>query len=237
MKTIVHRADERGEADMGWLKAKYSFSFSSHHDPERIHFGLLRVLNDDRIAPAMGFGMHPHDNMEIVTIPLKGAVRHRDNMGNEGVVKAGEIQIMSAGKGIVHAEHNASASEELNLFQIWVFPKERNITPHYDQRAFTLQERDGKFQLLVSPDKEEGTLWINQDAWFSMGHFAHNTATNYNIKRTGNGAYIMVVEGEAEIGGQTLGKRDAIGIYDTTDITIKANKDTELLVIDVPMDF
>jgi len=236
MKKVIHRADVRGEADMGWLKAKYSFSFSNHHDPNRIQFGLLRVLNDDRIAPAMGFGMHPHDNMEIVTIPLKGAVRHRDNMGNEGIVKAGEIQIMSAGKGIVHSEHNASATEELNLFQIWLFPKERNITPHYDQRAFTLQERYGKFQLLVSPNKEEGTLWINQDAWFSMGHFADKAETNYTIKRNGNGVYLMVIEGEIEVGGETLGKRDAIGIYDTTDITIKANKDTELLVIDVPMD-
>lgn len=235
MKTIIHKANTRGTADHGWLKANFSFSFANYYDPNRTNFGLLRVLNDDRIAPGMGFGMHPHDNMEIVTIPLKGVVKHRDSMGNEGTISAGEIQIMSAGKGITHSEFNGSATDELNLFQIWVFPKERNITPHYDQRAYPVDERNGKFQLVVSPGKEEGTLWINQDAWFSIGHFAAGETVSYSNKLKTNGSYVMVVEGEVEIAGNVLGKRDAIGVYDTDSVEIKINKDTELLVLDVPM--
>lgn len=235
MKTIMYDAKERGTANYGWLKANYSFSFANHYDPQRTNFGLLRVLNDDVIAPGMGFGMHPHDNMEIVTIPLKGVVKHRDSMGNEGTITAGEIQIMSAGKGITHSEFNGSATDELNLFQIWVFPKERNITPHYAQRAYPVTERNGKFQLVVSPGKEEGTLWINQDAWFSIGHFTAGETVSYSNRLKTNGSYIMVVEGEAEIDGKILGKRDAIGVWDTDSVEIKITKDTELLVLDVPM--
>lgn len=235
MKKIIHKAATRGTADYGWLKANYSFSFANHYDPNRVQFGALRVLNDDRIAGGMGFGMHPHDNMEIVTIPLKGVVKHRDSMGNQGEIKAGEIQIMSAGKGITHSEYNGSESEELNLFQIWVFPKLRNIEPHYDQKAFSLNDREGKFQLLVSPGKEKETLWINQDAWFSMGKFKAGEQVTYQLKKEGNGAYLMVVDGEIEVDGEKLGRRDALGLYETGEITITVKADTELLLIDVPM--
>jgi redox-sensitive bicupin YhaK (pirin superfamily) len=235
MKKIVHRAEDRGYADHGWLKAHHSFSFAGYHDMSKVHFGELRVLNDDTIAPSMGFGMHPHDNMEIVTIPLRGAIRHRDSMGNEGVIKAGDVQIMSAGKGIVHSEFNASPTEFLNLFQIWVFPKVRNIEPRYDQKTFSAEGRKGKFQVLVSPGKEEGTMWVNQDVWFNLGDFSEGTEVAYEPKLKGNGLYLMVVEGEVEVAGETLGKRDAIGLWELEKADIKVNTNAELLVIDVPM--
>lgn len=235
MKKIVHRAADRGYADHGWLKANHSFSFANYHDPSKVHFGLLRVLNDDVIAPSMGFGFHPHDNMEIVTIPLQGGVKHRDNMGNEGVVQAGDVQIMSAGKGVMHSEHNASTTEFLNLFQIWVFPKERNITPRYDQKTFKAEDRAGKFQLLVSPEKDNGSLWINQDSWFSMAQFSAGSKTTYTINKPGNGAYLMVVDGEIELAGEKLNKRDAIGVSDISSLDIQFIKNSEILVIEVPM--
>ncbi|MFN8285329.1 MAG: pirin family protein [Chitinophagales bacterium] len=235
MKTVLHRADDRGQADYGWLKARYYFSFANHYDASKVHFGLLRVLNDDRVAPGQGFGTHPHDNMEIITIPLKGVISHKDSMGSSGNIKAGDVQIMSAGSGVTHSEFNGSATEELNLFQIWIFPKERNIKPRYDQRTYTVDERKGKFQLLVSPGKEEGTLWINQDAWLSMGNFTAGETANYKLHSPKNGVYMVVVNGEVEVAGQKLGDRDALGIYDTGEIEVKVNKDTELLLIDVPM--
>jgi redox-sensitive bicupin YhaK (pirin superfamily) len=236
MKKVVYRSEDRGYADHGWLKAKHSFSFAGYHDPGKVHFGLLRVLNDDSIAPAMGFGAHPHDNMEIVTIPLKGAIKHRDSMGHEGIINAGDVQIMSAGKGITHSEFNASKTEFLNLFQIWVFPKVKNIQPRYDQKTFTADTRKGKFQLLVSPGKEDGTLWINQDAWFSLGDFEAGQQATYAPALPTNGAYIMVVNGSAEIEGEKLNERDAIGVWDTGKLDIQVTKDAELLVLDVPMD-
>ncbi len=235
MKTVLHKADERGRADYGWLQARYYFSFANHYDPSKVHFGLLRVLNDDRVAPGQGFGTHPHDNMEIITIPLKGVISHKDSMGNSGNIKAGDVQIMSAGSGVTHSEFNGSATEELNLFQIWIFPKERNIKPRYDQRTYTVAERQGKFQLLVSPGKEESTLWINQDAWLSMGNFTAGESATYKLHSPNNGVYMVVVNGEVEVAGQKLTDRDAIGIYDTDSIEVKVNKDCELLLIDVPM--
>lgn len=235
MKTVLHKADERGHADYGWLQARYYFSFANHYDPSKVHFGLLRVLNDDRVAPAQGFGTHPHDNMEIITIPLKGVISHKDSMGSAGNIKAGDVQIMSAGSGVTHSEFNGSKTEELNLFQIWIFPKVKNIEPRYDQRTYTVEERKGKFQLLVSPGKEEGTLWINQDAWLSMGNFVAGDKPAYKLHAKNNGVYMVVVNGEVEIAGQKLSDRDAIGIYDTDSIEVKVNKDSELLLIDVPM--
>jgi len=236
MKKIIQRAEERGHANHGWLNAYHSFSFANYHDPAKVHFGMLRVFNDDTIAPSMGFGMHPHDNMEIVTIPLKGAVKHRDNMGNEGVIKAGDVQVMSAGKGVVHSEYNASATEPLNLFQIWVFTKTRDIQPHYDQLAFKPEDRKNKFQVLVSPNKEAGTLWLNQDVWFNLGDFTKGETVSYSPKLKTNGVYLMVVNGKVEVEGETLGKRDAIGIWDIDKTNIKVLEDAELLLIDVPMD-
>ena len=236
MKKLVYRAEDRGAANHGWLNAKHSFSFANYHDPEKVHFGLLRVLNDDTIAPAMGFGMHPHDNMEIVTIPLEGAIKHRDSMGNEGIIKAGDVQIMSAGKGIVHSEFNASTTEPLKLFQIWVFPKEHNIQPRYGQKTFLPEGRKGKFQTLVSPNAEDGSLAVNQDVWFTMGDFAAGQKVSYTSKLATNGAYLMVVKGDVKVAGETLKERDAIGISDAAQIDIETINNAELLIIDVPMD-
>lgn len=235
MKTIVHPAAERGIADHGWLKARHSFSFSSYYHPEKIQFGALRVLNDDTIAPGMGFGKHSHDNMEIITIPLSGGVKHGDSMGNEGIIKPGEVQIMSAGTGVIHSEHNASSSETLNLFQIWIMPELRNIAPRYDQKQFEVSDRLNKFQTLVSPEKSGSTLWINQQAWLSLGKFDKASSVNYNLHIPNNGVYVMVVSGELEVAGQLLGERDAIGVSDVSVIKLKFLKETEVLMIEIPM--
>jgi redox-sensitive bicupin YhaK (pirin superfamily) len=235
MKTIYHPASERGHANHGWLNAHHSFSFASYHDPSKVHFGLLRVLNDDIVAPGQGFGMHPHDNMEIVTIPLSGTLEHRDSMGNIGVIKPNEIQAMSAGSGLMHSEYNHSKTEPVNLLQIWVFPKERNIAPRYDQKTFSAEDKQGKFKTIVSPERSEDVMWINQDAYFSLGHFNAGTTAEYKIQHKGNGAYIFVIEGEINAEGQTLGKRDAAGFWETDKINISIQKDAQVLVIEVPM--
>jgi quercetin 2,3-dioxygenase len=235
MKTIIHKASERGHADHGWLNAHHSFSFANYHDPSKVHFGLLRVLNDDIVAPGMGFGMHPHDNMEIVTIPLSGTLEHKDSMGNIGVIKPNEIQAMSAGSGLMHSEYNHSKTEEINLLQIWVFPKVRNIEPRYDQRVFSAEEKEGKFKTIVAPVKADDVMWINQDAYFSLGKFKAGASVEYKIQHKTNGAYIFIIDGEATIAGNTLGKRDAIGIWETENISISVTADAEILVIDVPM--
>lgn len=235
MKTIVHKSSERGHANHGWLNAKHSFSFASFYDPAKVHFGLLRVLNDDIIAPGTGFGTHPHDNMEIVTIPLQGTLEHRDSMGNIGVIRPNEIQAMSAGSGLTHSEYNHSKTEPINLLQIWVFPKEQNIKPRYDQRIFSEEDKNGKFKTIVSPVKADDVMWINQDAYFALGKFKSGASTNYTIHYKGNGAYVFLISGEIKINEQTLTDRDAIGIWDTTDFKIDIIKDAEILVIDVPM--
>jgi hypothetical protein len=235
MKTIFHKASERGHANHGWLNAHHSFSFASWQDPSKVHFGMLRVLNDDIIAPGTGFGMHPHDNMEIVTIPLSGTLEHKDSIGNIGVIKPNEIQAMSAGSGLMHSEYNHSKTEPINLLQIWVFPKVRNIEPRYDQRIFTEEEKNGKFKTIVAPVKADDVMWINQDAYFSIGKFKTGTTIDYSIQHKGNGAYIFMIEGNATIEGNTLGKRDAIGIWDTEKISLNTTSDAEILVIEVPM--
>lgn len=235
MNKIIHKADSRGYADHGWLQSFHSFSFANYHNPEKVRFGLLRVLNDDIVAPGMGFGTHPHDNMEIVTIPLKGELAHQDSTGNKEVIKAGEIQIMSAGSGLTHSEFNNSKKEFVNLFQIWVFPKEKNITPRYDQKIFDPEERKNKFQTVVSPDEKNGALWINQDAYFTLGNFDEGNSVKYEIKKNGNGVYIMITEGSAEIDGEVLSRRDAIGLSDLSSVEIKLLAKSELLLIEVPM--
>lgn len=232
MNTVIHKANDRGHANHGWLNAHHSFSFAGYYDPNKHQFGTLRVLNDDIVQAGYGFGMHPHNNMEIVTIPLRGALRHKDSTGGEGVIKTGDVQIMSAGKGIMHSEH-ATAEEDVNLFQIWVFPKEVNIEPRYDQRAFDEKDRENKWQIVVSPEEAHHALWINQDAYFSLGNF--HTNTNYQLNKDGNGVYLMVVEGEVEIDGTILSKRDAIGITDANEFQIKVLQPAKLLVVEVPM--
>lgn len=238
MKTIYYKAAERGHANHGWLDAWHSFSFSGYNDPEKVHFGALRVLNDDMIIGGRGFGMHPHDNMEIVTIPLSGDLEHSDSMGNIGTIGRGEVQVMSAGTGIYHSERNKNIDKALKLLQIWVFPKLRDIEPRYDQRAFSVEDRKNQFQTIVSPlGSDDGGMGMNQDAWFSLTNLEAGKAINYAPKLTTNGVYAFVIEGEAEINGQLLGRRDALGISETNEILIKANTDSEILLIDVPMSF
>jgi redox-sensitive bicupin YhaK (pirin superfamily) len=235
MKQIFYPANERGKNDLGWLKANFSFSFGPYYNPEKIRFGVLRVLNDDIIGPGQGFGHHPHDNMEIITIPLAGALEHKDSMGNTGVISAGEVQVMSAGTGVEHSEFNASQVEPANTLQIWLFPKERNIKPRYDQKSFTGEMKINQLTTLVSPVKSDDTLWVNQDATFSMGSFEANKEINYDIKTPGNGVYVFVLEGSLKINGHILNKRDALGVYDTSSITIGTEAKSRLLIMDIPM--
>ncbi len=231
----IQRAAERGSADHGWLKPNYYFSFSNYHNPEKVHFGLLRVLNDDFIAGGGAFPTHPHDNMEIVTIPLTGALKHKDNAGGHGTIEAGDIQIMSAGSGILHSEANASATDPVTLFQVWVFPKERNIKPRYDQRKFEIEDRVNKWQVVVSPKEEDKALWINQDARFALTKLQAGQSLSYSNAFKGNGVYLVVINGVVDINGQSFNKRDAVGISGTDSFTIKASEEAELLAIEVPM--
>ena len=238
MRTIYYKAAERGHANHGWLDAWHSFSFSGFHDPAKVHFGALRVLNDDMIIGGRGFGMHPHDNMEIVTIPLSGDLEHADSMGNVGAISRGEVQVMSAGTGIYHSERNKNIDRALKLLQIWVFPKVRDIEPRYDQKAFSIEDRINQFQTIVSPlGSDDGGLGMNQDAWFSLTNPVAGKELTYVPKLNTNGVYAFVIEGEAEINGQILGRRDALGISETNEIKIKASTDSEILLIDVPMSF
>ena len=237
IQKVIHRADSRGHIDHGWLNTYHSFSFGEWHNPERTRFGVLRVLNDDTVDPDQGFGMHPHDNMEIVTIILKGQLKHRDSMGSDGDIKENEIQVMSAGKGVMHSEFNSSKEEKVELLQIWVFPREKDIEPRYDQMSFDPEGKENKLQLLVSPDKDsKESMWVNQDAYFSMGKFEPGKEIDYEIHTPRNGAYIMVIEGSISIDGDELKRRDAIGIYDTDKVNIKIlEQETEILIIEVPM--
>ncbi len=235
MKSALFKAEERGSADYGWLKPNYYFSFGQYYNPERIHFGLLRVLNDDFIAGGGKFPVHPHDNMEIVTIPFTGVIEHKDSTGGYGVIKAGDIQIMSAGSGVRHSEANASETEPLTLFQIWVLPKKRNIIPRYEQKTFDITERENKWQFVVSPLKEDKGLWINQDARFALTHLAEGQKIEYRTGFQGNGVFLVVISGSAKVNAWHLGKRDAIGIYDTDLFTVTAGEESELLAIEIPM--
>ncbi len=235
MEQILFPASERGTNDIGWLKANFSFSFGPYYNPDKIRFGALRVLNDDIIAGGRGFGAHPHDNMEIITIPLKGALEHNDSMGNRGIVAQGEVQVMSAGTGVQHSEYNASETEIANTLQIWLYPKEMNITPRYDQKSFADVMELNKLTTLISPVRSDDTLWINQDATFSMGEFEAGKEINYDIKTAGNGAYIFVLNGSVKINGTLLNKKDALGVYNTSSIAIKTEEQSLLLIMDIPM--
>jgi len=235
MKTIFYPENERGKNNIGWLKANFSFSFASYYDPNKVNFGVLRVLNDDIIAGGTGFGTHPHDNMEIITIPLEGGLEHKDSMGNTGVIRAGEVQVMSAGTGVYHSEYNASRTEEAKTLQIWLFPKERDMQPRYDQKDFKELFKTNQLTTLISPVKSPDTLWLNQDATFSMGDFEAGTSLNYDIKTPGNGAYVFVIEGAVKINSTVLNKRDALGVYDTSSFTIEPEDFSRFLIIDIPM--
>lgn len=234
MEKVIHKADSRGHANHGWLDAHHSFSFANYYNPERTRFGVLRVLNDDIVQPGEGFGTHPHDNMEIVTIPLKGELAHKDSTGNKEVIHPNEVQIMSAGSGLTHSEFNNSKTDEVNLLQIWVFPKEKNIKPRYDQKVFEPSGRLNKIQTLVSP-KDESALWINQDAYFSRTDIEKGKSVDYELNTKKNGVYIFVIEGKIEIDGDMLSRRDAIGIQETERIKIKAEDNSEVLIIEIPL--
>lgn len=235
MKTILHKADTRGNANHGWLESNHTFSFANYYNPERVHFGALRVLNDDHVAPGRGFGKHPHDNMEIISIPISGDLRHEDSMGNETVIKEGDIQAMSAGTGVFHSEMNANADRPVDFLQIWVFPKSRDITPNYSQITLDEAQLDNKLTQIVSPSPEDEGVHINQDAWFHLGNLHHGTATEYELKKAGNGVYAFVLEGSVTIGEQVLERRDGLGIWDTDRLDITATKDARLLLMEVPM--
>ena len=237
MKTIITRANERGTANHGWLKPAHYFSFGSWYNPDKVHFGELRVLNDDWIAGGGAFPTHPHDNMEIVTIPFTGALKHKDSSGGAGIIKAGDVQIMSAGTGVQHSEANESATESVTLFQTWILPKERNITPRYDQRTFDITEREGKWQVVVSPREEDNALWINQDARFSLTNIKAGETITYENTFAGNGVYLVVIKGAVELDDLKLEMRDAVGISEADNFEIKILEDAELLAVEVPMKF
>jgi quercetin 2,3-dioxygenase len=237
MKTTITRANERGTANHGWLKPAHYFSFGGWQNANKMHFGALRVLNDDWIAGGGAFPTHPHDNMEIVTIPFTGALKHKDSTGGAGIIQAGDVQIMSAGTGVQHSEANESATEAVTLFQLWVFPKVKNITPRYDQRTFDITEREGKWQVVVSPKEKDNALWINQDAVFSLANIKAGEKINYENAFAGNGVYVVVIKGSIEIDGVKFENRDAVGIWETDNFTINVLEDAELLAVEVPMEF
>ena len=234
--TVLHKANSRGHANHGWLNAYHSFSFASWYNPERVNFGALRVLNDDTIAAGMGFGTHPHDNMEIITIPLEGDLAHKDSMGNAATIKTGDVQVMSAGTGIMHSEFNPNHDQHTKLFQIWLLKKKKNVTPRYQQITLdkTLQKND--FAQILSPNPDDEGVWIHQDAWFYLSDFDVDFSKKLALKKEGNGFYIMTIEGEIEVSGSTLEKRDAIGIWNTPEIEIKANSNAKFLIMEIPME-
>ena len=234
--TVLHKAETRGHANHGWLDSHHTFSFANYYNPERMHFGVLRVLNDDRVDPGMGFGTHPHDNMEIISIPLEGDLEHKDSMGNVAVIKHGDIQVMSAGTGIQHSEFNRNKDKLTKFLQIWVFPNKKNVTPRYDQITLNINDRHNKLQQILSPNANDEGVWIHQDAWFHLGKFDEGFNTTYNFKKNGNGVYAFVLNGSFTIENITLNQRDGLGIWDTSNIKIKANsKDAEILLMEVPM--
>lgn len=234
--TVTHiPAASRGRAQFGWLDSHHSFSFGHYYDPERMQFGTLRVFNDDVVAPGAGFPRHPHDNMEIISIPTAGALRHGDSMGHMQVLPAGEVQVMSAGTGVAHEEYNASDTDPVAFFQIWIRPRERNRPPRYAQKAFDAAGRHQAFQVLVSPDGQDGSLSIGQDAFISRGTFAAGSRAAYSTRRQGNGLYVFIVEGEARVGDVLLSRRDALAVTDTDAITLDVTGDADILLLDVPM--
>jgi redox-sensitive bicupin YhaK (pirin superfamily) len=233
--SILHKAETRGDADHGWLHSRHTFSFADYYDPERVHFGMLRVLNDDFVAAGQGFGTHPHDNMEIISIPLEGDLEHKDSMGNVSVIKHGDIQVMSAGTGITHSEYNKNKDKPVKFLQIWVIPNQRDVKPRYDQITLNRADRHNKLQQILSPNPDDNGVWIYQKAWFHLAQFDKEFSTEYNFKAKGNGVYAFILSGDVTINNQKLNSRDGFGIWDADKLTIKANTDSEFLLMEVPM--
>ena len=235
MKSVLHKANTRGHADHGWLNSHHTFSFANYHNPDRMHFGVLRVLNDDVVAGGKGFGTHPHDNMEIISIPLQGDLEHKDSMGNATVIKQGDVQVMSAGTGVRHSEYNKNKDKEVRFLQIWMFPNKKNVTPRYDQTTLSTNKSANSFEQILSPNQNDDGVWAYQNAWFNLGEFESGCEETYQIKGVGNGVYVFVLEGEVTVEGQSLSKRDGFGVWDAESISLKTTKKTKILLMDVPM--
>lgn len=235
MNTVLHKAATRGHANHGWLDTNHTFSFAHYYDPSRMNFGVLRVLNDDFVEGGKGFGTHPHDNMEIISIPLSGDLEHKDSMGNATVIKQNDVQIMSAGTGIQHSEYNKNKDKKVNFLQIWIFPKVRNSEPRYDQKTFHPEERINRLQQIASPEKTDSGVWINQDAWFHLADLKSGFKTDYKVKQKGNGVYAFVIEGDVTLNDQKLNKRDGFGVWDVDDLLLQADSDAKILLMEVPM--
>jgi len=235
MKKIIHKAESRGYFDFGWLKTNHTFSFGNYYDPERVNFGTLRVLNDDIVAAGEGFGTHPHNDMEIVSIPLLGALAHKDSTGTEKAIVPNEVQVMSAGTGILHSEYNHSKENETNFLQIWIFPDKKGHEPRYNQKSFDPEDRKNKLQFVVTPEKKDNNLWLNQDAYFALVDLEKDKSINYKIHTKGNGVYLFTIEGMISVGDEVLAKRDGIGIWEVDSLTVSAKQDAKLLFMEVPM--
>jgi quercetin 2,3-dioxygenase len=233
--TVLHKADSRGYANHGWLLSRHTFSFANYYNPDRIHFGALRVLNDDTVEAGKGFGTHPHDNMEIVSIPLEGDLEHRDSMNNVSVIRHGDIQVMSAGSGIFHSEFNRNQDQVVKFLQIWIFPNKKNVTPRYDQITLNLEDRQNKLQQILSPNADDPGVWIYQNAWFHIGKFSKGFNAEYSLKAKGNGVYAFILNGDLSINDQQLKSRDGFGIWDTDNLSISSDNDSEFLLMEVPM--
>jgi len=235
MKTIYHKSDSRGYANHGWLKSSHTFSFANYYNPDRMNFGVLRVLNDDFVEGSMGFGKHPHRDMEIISIPLEGDLRHGDNMGNSGIIRKGDIQVMSAGTGIMHSEENAG-NTPVKFLQIWIIPKQKGVEPRYDQMNIEENEIRNDFQQILSPSKEDEGVWIHQDAWFSLAKFDKGISKNYKLHKEGNGVYAFVIKGKAKIAETDLSERDGLGIWETDNFDVEASSNAEILLMEIPME-
>ena len=235
MKSVLHKAATRGNANHGWLNSHHSFSFANYHNPERMNFGVLRVLNDDVVAPAKGFGRHPHDNMEIISIPLEGDLEHKDSMGNVTVIKEGDVQVMSAGTGVFHSEYNKNSDKDVKFLQIWMFPNQRNVTPRYDQISLEDDKMNNQLLQILSPNMDDEGVWAHQNAWFHIGHLENETKVEYDLKIKDNGVYVFVLDGDVKVEGQELNKRDGFGVWDTNRISIESCNSAKVLLMEVPM--
>ena len=235
MNTVLHKAETRGHANHGWLDSHHTFSFATYYNPERMHFGVLRVLNDDVVSEGRGFGNHPHDNMEIISIPLEGDLEHKDSMGNTTVIKQGDVQVMSAGTGIFHSEYNKNPDKPVKFLQIWVFPNKKDVSPRYDQVTVKDLAKDNSFYQVLSPNPDDAGVWIHQDAWFHLGNFEAGIQEAYTLRKPGNGLYVFVIEGKVEVAGNVLGTRDGLGLWNTEGITLESIEASKVLLMEVPM--
>jgi redox-sensitive bicupin YhaK (pirin superfamily) len=233
--SVIHRADTRGAADHGWLQSRHTFSFANYYNPDRMNFGVLRVLNDDIVAPGRGFGTHPHENMEIISIPLEGDLKHQDSTGRGEIIKQGDVQVMSAGTGLYHSEMNANSDREVRFLQIWVIPGKRDVSPRYQQITLDTDRMKNQLHQILSPNPEDEGVWIHQDAWFHLGNLDKGSSLTHDLRKSGNGLYAFVIKGSVSIDGQTLNERDGYGLWDIQNISLEALEDAQILLMEVPM--